>query len=46
MASTKISNQKEKKEWVNPEFLTEHIQKTESGGPSSGIHPESSWYSS
>ncbi|WP_157470501.1 hypothetical protein [Cyclobacterium amurskyense] len=45
MASTTNSNQKDKKEWVNPEFLTENIQETNSGGWSSGSL-ESGWYGS
>ncbi|WP_339924724.1 hypothetical protein [uncultured Cyclobacterium sp.] len=45
MASTENSNQKEKKEWVNPEFLTENIQKTESGW-AGALKGEDGWYSS
>lgn len=45
MASTENSNKKEKKEWVNPEFLSENIQKTESGW--TGFPKvEGTWYSS
>tara|TARA_R110002096_G_scaffold73142_3_gene173325 strand:- start:98 stop:235 length:138 start_codon:yes stop_codon:yes gene_type:complete len=45
MASIENSNQKEKKEWVNPEFLTENIKETNSGTWDSGT-VENSWYSS
>ena len=37
MAQSENNNSKEKKEWVDPEFLTEEIKKTESGLSGGGV---------